>query len=289
VKTKCDRPEINEKLLLYLEKYLHEEEMEIISSHLRDCYVCSQDLKRLKEIDTALMTHKPVLSEQRAVSTCILPELLIDYAGGEKGLSVSETEKTEKHLSACAACKKEYDNLVLLREDMQKETLEKETIRGEQEFLKMVSSKYPLDKTAKRDFGRQVMETLKDAVERCKEWASDLLPQQLQPQPVLIRNGKRKFKENITVIKETSRGISVRIEIEALDEKNVELIVFLTTRKDNKPLDKVRASLFQKGKEIVSLFVEKGKVSFKGLQHGSYEISLLKKARELKRIKFKTK
>jgi len=115
LKIKCIRPNINDKLLAYVEKNMDEKENKKISRHVQECSVCSQETSQLRQIIDTLKIHKSVLAEEPAESTCISTGLLVDYTDPEKDLPASVIETIENHLASCPACKKEYENLLLLR------------------------------------------------------------------------------------------------------------------------------------------------------------------------------
>lgn len=283
----CRNTEINDKLLLYFEKVLSDREREAVELHLQECDACSTDLQHLYKMHTVLRTHRQALSVKTATPACIAPELLIAYAGQGHTISPVETSRIREHLAGCAACTEEYEHLIILQAEIRKQPLEGIAVHGEQDFLEMVSRQLPLRKVIKRDFADRAAAYVQKLVERCRQWAADIFTPQLTP--VYVRNGKRKFRENITVIKESSRGITVKIEIEELGGNMVELLVFFTDTRRKGAIDGLRASLIAGGKEVVSLFIEKGRAAFRDIPHGAYELVISRNGHEIKRVRFTTK
>jgi hypothetical protein len=280
LKAQCDHQEINDRLLLCLDGVLAAPEQEATLLHARDCAVCSEELRQLQEITSVVKTHAAAIAD-----VCVAPELLVAYSE-EQPLAPALHASIQKHLVSCAACGSEYAML----KSLGAETLPQPDFRaarsGEKNFLRLAARWYPAAPQPASDFAADLAAAAADWKERLLEWARSLMP--LQPQMVMVRKGRRKAGENIAVIAERFRGFAVRIEIEPLGPDQVELLVFVSASGKKTVPEGLRASLFHGSKERASLIVRGGKALFKRLPHGTYELSILREGRELKRITFKT-
>jgi len=282
LKAPCDRPEINDRLLIYLEGGVPAEERETIKLHAKGCASCREELQQLREILGTVKTHAAVIR-----SSCIAPEVLVDYAEPCKPLAASLIKSIETHLSLCPTCKKEYDCLMQLQEEKVPQPDFIEMAQGEKEFLHMVSRQRSLAARFLTDLIRKIEAVTTQWKEQIQDWSAGIFSP--QPQLVIVRKAKRKAGEHILVIKERSQGIEVRIEIEPIGSDHVELLVFLKSPRNNRLLEGMRASIIQEGTERVSFMVRDGKAVFKRLPHNTYELALLKEGKEIKRIQFTTR
>jgi len=287
VKIPCIRPELNEKLLLYIENMLPEQQQEV-ALHLKECKACAEEVKKAQEIHGILKAGAQVFSQLKPITACISPELLTDYCDRKDLLPAATLEVIEEHLAGCAACTRDYECLVMLREELQQEPVVKGSVRGEVDFLSKVARIFTLRQpAARRSFGTEAINRFREAVDGFKEWSSDMFSPQAQL--VFVRKTLRRFQENVSVIKKSMKGLDLNIEIEPRDEHNVDVILFVTSSRAQENVQGIRASLFHKQQEMISLFVEKGKASFKTIPHGGYEIILLRQGNEIMKVQFKTK
>jgi len=280
LKTSCDHPEINDRLLLCLDRVLPAPEQEATLLHARGCAVCAEELRQLREITGAVKAHAAAIAD-----VCVAPEMLVACAA-EQPLSSSACAAIQTHLASCDACSGQY---ALLR-SLALETLPQPDTRvanyGETNFLRLAARCYPPTSQPVADLARDLAAALAQWKERLLEWVRDLVP--LQPQAIMVRKGRRKAGENVAVIIERFRGITLRIEIEPLGSNQVELMVFASAPGKNKIPEGLRASLFHESIERASLILRSGKATFKRLPHSTYELVILREGKVLKRVNFKT-
>ncbi len=288
MKTQCSRPELNQDLLFYIEKMLTEQQQEEVSVHLKKCTICREEAEKIQAIHETLKAHTQVFAQMKPFVTCITPEALTDYRDRKNLLPADSLMSIEEHLASCDSCKRDYEYLVMIREELKKEPVERGFIRGEVDFLSKVARILPLSQQAStRRFGTDTINRFREAVDGFKEWTSDLFSPQAQL--VFVRKKLRRFQENIAVIKKNMNGFDLKIEIEPRDENTVDVIMFVISSKAKEKVQGIRASLFHKQQEMISLFVEKGKALFKAIPHGDYEIVLLRQGNEIMKVQFKTK
>ena len=283
MKAHCDCPEMNARLLLLAEGSIPGKERETIMQHAHACAVCSAELQELQEILGTVKTH----AAASARGSCLAPDVLIQYAEQPDTLSAAERTSLQKHLASCSACSKEYDSLVQLQNATVLQPDFIEMARAEKEFLRMVSRQYP---TAPRS-ASDIMKAIAAVISKWKQQVQDFTAAIFSPQPelIVVRKGKRKAGEHVSVITERSRGIAVRIETEPVTADRVELMVFLSAPGNKKLLAGMRVSLFHEGRERVSFMLRNGKVVFKRIPHNTYELALTKEGTEMKRIQFTTR
>ncbi len=286
MKAQCDKPELNDKLLLYLEKQLNGNDMKTLAAHIDGCSACRHEIIKLREIDAALSTHRTVLAEKYADSSCIDPDLLVAYANQREMLSDKGLKEIKQHLNSCTDCNRYFSQLLDLEQDMQKMTFHKEPVDGLHSFLKAVSREYPLSKSTDTSLSTQMIHLTKSILQKCRDFVAELFIPQSEPQLIMVRKGKRKLQENISIIMDRSGGIELKIEIEELEKQKFEVLVFLSTSGLRSSLDNIRVSLFHDTLEIVSLFLEDGKALFKDISPGTYHIVLSRNRREIKRVQF---
>ena len=282
MKAPCDRPEINDRLLLYLEGGVPAQERETIKLHAQGCAACREELQQLREILGTVKTHAAEIR-----SSCIAPEVLVEYAEQCKPLAASLIKSIETHLSLCPTCKKEYDCLTQLQAEKIPQPDFIEMAQGEKEFLRMASRQRPGAARFLTDSIRKIEAVATQWKEQIQDWAAGIFSP--QPQMVMVRKGTRKAGEHILIIKERSQGIEVTIEIEPIGSDHVELLVFLKAPRDNRLLEGMRASIMQEGTEKASFMVRDSKAVFKRFPHNTYELALSKEGREIKRIQFTTR
>lgn len=280
MKASCDHPEINDRLLLFLDGVLPAPEQEATLLHARDCAVCSEELSQLQEIVGAVKAHAAAIAD-----VCIAPEMLVAYAE-EQPLSPAAHACIQAHLASCDACGGHYALLKALSAEALPLPDSRAAEFGEKNFLRLAARWYPATRRSVSDLTADLGAFAADWKERLLEWVRELIP--LQPQAVMVRKGRRKAGEHIAVITGRSRGIAVRIEIEPLGTDQAELMVFVNSPGKKKNPEGLRASLFHDGKERASLIVRNGRALFKRLPHGTYELAILREGKVLKRINFKT-
>jgi hypothetical protein len=283
LKTLCDFPGINDKLLLYLEGSITGEERKAIMLHAQGCAACSADLKELQEILGAVKTHAAALSR----STCPTPDVLINFAEQSKTLSAVESESIQKHLMSCSACRKDYDRLVELQEEPIPQPDFILMARGEKEFIRMASRQLPTSPRSVAAAVRTIAALVNGWKECIQDWVADFFSP--PPELIVLRKGKRKVGEHLSIITERSRGIAVRIEIEPINANCIELMVFLSASGNKKLPEGMRATLFCDGAARVSFMVRGGKAVFKRVPHNTYELAFSKEGKEIKRIQFTTR
>jgi hypothetical protein len=279
LKAHCDHPEINARLLLCLEGGIPGTERETIMQHAQECAVCSAELQDLEEILGTVKTH----AAAAARGSCLTPDVLINYAEQPDTLSAA----AQTHLASCSACSTEYDCLKQLQAETVLQPDFIEMAQAEKEFLRMVSRQFPPAPRSASD----IISAIAAVVSGWKQQAQDFAAAIFSPQPELIvlRKGKRKAGEHISVITERSRGIALRIETEPVTADSVELMVFLSAPGNKKLLEGMRVSLFHEGRERASFMLRNGRVVFKRLPHNTYELALKKEGTEVKRIQFTTR
>jgi len=280
LKASCDHPEINERLLLCLDGVLPAPEQEKNLLLARDCVVCAEELRQLQEIAGVVKDHAAATA-----GVCVAPEMLVACAE-EQPFSPAAYASIQKHLAFCDACAGQYAMLRSLTVETLPQTDSRVTGSGEKNFLRLAARWYPPAPRPASDLAADLATAAVELKERLLEWARGLIP--LPPQAVMVRKGRRKAGENITVITERSRGIAVRMEIEPLGSDQVELMVFVSAPGKNKIPEGLRASLFHEGRERASLILRSGKAAFKRLPHGTYELAILREGKVLKRVNFKT-
>jgi hypothetical protein len=283
LKAHCDYPEINNRLLLCLEGSLPADEQNTIMQHAKECAVCSAELQELKEILGIVKQH----AAASARSSCLTPKVLINYAEQRNTLSDAEIKSVQTHLASCSACNKEYDCLIQLQKEPMPQPDFIVMAQKEKEFLLMVSRQLSPSPRLLSAAKRTIAAVLTGWKERMADWVSGLFSP--QPELIVVRKGKRNAGEHISVIKERSQGIAVRIETEPVTTDSVELIVFLSAPGNKKLLEGMRASLFHGGQERASFMLRNGKVVFKRMPHNTYELALIKEGKEVKRIQFTTR
>ncbi|MCP4713727.1 MAG: hypothetical protein GY868_01315 [Deltaproteobacteria bacterium] len=261
--------------------------MKMVTQHIRECPVCSQEEKRLREINAALKVHAAVLAEVPGAGICPDADLLIAYAGHDNTLSAQERMRIKQHLSACPACRKECDALTGLDAFLQSEPAKPADLYTEESFLRMVAGRIPLRSIVRRRFGMRATGVLKNAAERLTAYVRSWFI--IQPQPVLVRSARSLFQENITVIQDTSGDMEFMIEIESLDEHTAELAVFLGAPPAGLTLAGMRLSLFQEEAELVSRFVEHDTVIFSNVMHGTYTLIVSAGEQRIKEVRFDTR
>ncbi|MCL5036350.1 MAG: zf-HC2 domain-containing protein [Chloroflexi bacterium] len=102
---KCDKPEINEKLLAYLEGEIPPGDADEIRKHIESCSHCSSELESLR--GTAAL-----LREAGKAGECPPAEDIVRYASG---IPVPEVED---HIAKCAACREEVSMLKAMDEEL---------------------------------------------------------------------------------------------------------------------------------------------------------------------------
>jgi hypothetical protein len=162
-----------------------------------------------------------------------------------------------------------------------------EMTHREKEFLSMVSRQVPPTAHSASGLLRWLSAALNSFKERIQSLASGVSA--AQPQPVYVRKAPRKAGENVSVVRDTSRGLAVRIEIESIDPGTVDLMVFVATPKNKRLLAGMRASLFHEGTERSSFILSQGKAVFRKLPHATYELCFSREGTEVKRIQFNTR
>lgn len=280
MKAQCPNPAINEKLLLFLDGQLDETIRDVVKRHVQECLTCSDELHRLQEIAAVLKVFPSALAEVPE-GPCLAPELLISLAAGGRRLPAEDQLKG--HLAACTTCQGEYQALLELENAIQTDALQAIAISGERAFLSRAADAYPRTQAEPR-----VLVSLGNTVQRIAGWLADLLAPAFQPQPVLVRKGRRQKQGTIKIIRDITHGIGLRIEIEECGSSTVNILVFLYQTRGKQPLKNTRVSLYFKTRELVSLFVKEGRASFRNIPQGTYELALLRQSEEIKRVQFST-
>jgi hypothetical protein len=280
LKASCDHPEINDRLLLCLDRVLPAPEQEATLLHARDCVVCSEELRQLQEIAGVVKNHAAAIAD-----VCVAPEMLVACAE-DRPVSPATYAAIQAHLASCDACAGHYAMLKALGAATLPQPDPRAVSSSEKNFLRLAARWYPATPQPASELAADLLAAAAQWKERLLEWLRALVP--LQSQMVMVRKGRRKAGENIAVITERFRGIAVRIEIEPLGPDQVELMVFVSAPGKKKVPEGLRVSLFHDGRERTSLIVRNGKALFKRLPHHTYELAISWEGTILKRITFKT-
>lgn len=100
----CEKKEINEKLLLYLDGSLPPEEYQELGQHLASCPHCSKELDELTEIIATITVTAKRMKETKAHPA---PEDLVFFVDEPESLSEGKKKEIEAHLAICDDCHKE--------------------------------------------------------------------------------------------------------------------------------------------------------------------------------------
>jgi len=282
VKPHCTSPAINEKLLLFLDGRLDAREREAVNHHVQGCFQCTDELRRLREIDTALKALPSVPAEAHA-GACLNPDIMVDLSEGGHGLSQIEIEHARRHLAACTSCRNEYQLLLDLTADLAARPPLQKNLNAHVDFLSYAAHTY-----ASLRWQHVLRSAIQKIAQRFADWFAEFPGLSLQPQPVLVRNGRQQRQSTLKVMRDMTRGVGMRVEIEECGGTTVDIIVFLYQTRKALPLKDVRVSIYCKTRELVSLFVKDGRASFRSLPQGTYELAILRRGEEIKRVRFST-
>lgn len=127
----CKKPEINEKLLAYMENLLEAEEKKEAEAHISECSVCKDELSDLSEVNKLLADYSS--KEKAKEPPCPTGDLLLKYSQQE-GIPESVKAQITEHLKVCPICprivsllkehirsylvKEEYNNCVQLPDSL---------------------------------------------------------------------------------------------------------------------------------------------------------------------------
>ncbi len=269
----CTRPDINDRLLLFLDDCLDPDEHKLFAGHLSTCRTCAGDMQELRAMHHTMQHYYQ----------CVPAELLVDYVCRNDSLSSVAAQAADLHLEACIDCRKLQKKLTILGKECPDPGALTAPAPEAPRFLDIVARHYTLSKSP----GKSVAGFMEECWTRVKHFFAPLIP--IAPQPIFVRNRLGGVRENIRVIHDDSGEIDTRIEIEPLADTGVEIMVFMTVAPDKTPLENARVSLYHAEEETVSLFVTKGKAVFKTIPHGAYELILSRDGREIKRITVSTR
>ncbi|MCP4717233.1 MAG: hypothetical protein GY868_19090 [Deltaproteobacteria bacterium] len=280
MKAACDHPEINDRLMLYITGAIKADEKARVESHIKLCSVCTSELEHLREMDGLLLEIAPELA---ARALCPEPEALVALAGDAP---LAQAQSCRDHLQHCKTCQKEFD---LLR-DLAAETIPDAApdAARQRSFMRIVSQETGFTDPTAADTAIQQPTFISGLINNIRDFFGSLTAPLLQPQAVMVRNGKRHFQDNLLVITDRSRGINLRIEIEELKNNQVNILGLFGAGGKQQLAPGLRATLFLEKREMVSRIVEHGKASFTRMPHGSYELECRTNGTTIKRIRFST-
>lgn len=137
----CKKPEINEKLLAYMENLLKAEEKKEVESHIPECSVCKEELSALSEVSRILAG---CLSKEKVKeSSCPSNDILLKYAQQE-GIPESVNTRISEHLKVCPLCPgivsllKEHIRYYPVKEEYNKDLQLPDSLRA------VIKEKYPV-------------------------------------------------------------------------------------------------------------------------------------------------
>ena len=104
----CKNKDISDKLLLYLEEELPDDQYRQLGEHLQSCPVCKAELENLTQITATIQVAAGHIKEKWVHPT---PEELVSYQSDPESLESVRRNEIEAHLSLCPGCAREMEML----------------------------------------------------------------------------------------------------------------------------------------------------------------------------------
>jgi hypothetical protein len=150
----CKKPELSEKLVLFIENMLPGEEHKEIGAHLEECEGCRDEEQALRANISLLKEGARLESTSKAITPCPDEDSLVTYQEAPENLSVKERRRIESHLKRCGDCREALSLLTDLSLGLP----------GDQALPSPVKMPLAIRKAAENLYGRPHKEGLIDRV-----------------------------------------------------------------------------------------------------------------------------
>jgi|GEM_PF-2005747 len=108
---KCRRPDLSEKLVLYVERLLDGSERKELESHISECEPCRDEAQAL--FDSIGLIRLSASSNSGAPSSSPCPDdrMLVEFSESPDKLAAGDRNKVEAHLKSCLDCQSILESL----------------------------------------------------------------------------------------------------------------------------------------------------------------------------------
>ncbi len=108
---KCIRPDLSEKLVLYIEHLLGADEQKEVESHIAECELCRDETQAL--CDNISLIKKSAASglNLSLSSPCPDDRMLVEFSESPESLAPGDRKKVESHIESCQECQSILENL----------------------------------------------------------------------------------------------------------------------------------------------------------------------------------
>jgi anti-sigma factor RsiW len=115
----CKKPELSEKLVLFIENLLPDDEQTEIRAHLEECERCRDEERSLRENISLLRDGAHVQGASSV--TCPDEDILVTYQESPEKLIPKERRRLESHLAHCIECQQAFSLLKDISHDLEGE------------------------------------------------------------------------------------------------------------------------------------------------------------------------
>lgn len=108
---KCIRPDLSEKLVLYVEHLLAADEQKEVESHIAGCELCRDEAQALQ--NNIRLIRKSASSNPGASPSSPCPDdrMLVEFSESPESLAPGDRKMVESHLRSCQECQSILENL----------------------------------------------------------------------------------------------------------------------------------------------------------------------------------
>jgi hypothetical protein len=108
---KCRRPDLSEKLVLYVEHLLDEKERKELDSHISECELCRDEAQALSDNIGMIKLSASSKSGAPSPSPCPDERMLVEFSESPDLIAPGDRKKLEAHLKGCLECQSILESL----------------------------------------------------------------------------------------------------------------------------------------------------------------------------------